>query len=168
MNIVERTKVLFVILETKLCFCDMCHKATKDIHRPREPNLCQGHPTEVLADSSEGSPAWYFGLDFSTFRQLLEALPCFCSTLAFTTLAVLQLLDIPALPSVGLWLPLPGSSRGLALPALSMAAILPGLNGRRRLLLPQLPPAPSAASSQHPAGVPGFTPGAEASRVHSL
>lgn len=31
-----------------------------------------------------GSPAWYLGLDFSTFRQLKD-LPCFCSTLAFST-----------------------------------------------------------------------------------
>lgn len=108
-NIVERT-VLFVTLRTELCFWHMHHKAMKHIDRPslvlKRAYLMPRPPHRGACRFKQkaGSPAWYLDLKFSTFGRLLKASPCFCSTSSFPTLAVPQLLDIPALPSVGLWL----------------------------------------------------------------
>lgn len=52
-----------------------------------------------------------FSLEFSTSKGLLRTLPSYCFTVAFPTLAVPQLPDVPALPSCRLWLPFPAPSQ---------------------------------------------------------
>lgn len=78
---------------------------------------------------------------FNTSKGLLRTLPCYCSTMAFPTLAVPQLLDVPALPSIRLWLPFTSSSQDFLSPPWAQQPLcqgqrLPPACERRCHLLP--------------------------------